>query len=260
MSETDVFSAIAHPTRRRILRCLADRGPASLTQLADGFDESRQAIRKHVRVLTEAELVQLQRCGREQQCVLRAQQLAEVSQWVSLFEDHWDEKLSKLKAFVEQTSRAKPEREGSMAKKKSTNPSTASSSAAKKKTPKVSAVKGKTVAWYIGTLKEPQAEIVRELDALILATAPKATSSIKWAQPVYELDGPFCFLKAAKKHVTFGFWRGVDLRDDAGLLEGTGIKMRHMKLTSTSDIQKAVFKKMIKQAVQFNKELGDPSR
>ena len=82
---------------------------------------------------------------------------------------------------------------------------------AKVPTRKTSPVKGKSVAWYIGTLEDWQQEIVREIDTIVQAAAPKATSSIKWAQPVYESDGPFAFMKAAKKHVTFGFWRGVEL-------------------------------------------------
>ncbi len=66
-------------------------------------------------------------------------------------------------------------------------------------------------------------------------------------------------MKAAKNHVTFGFWRGTDLDDDKGLLEGTGDKMRHIKVRSREDIQKPAFKKLLKQAVKLNKEGGDPS-
>ncbi len=127
------------------------------------------------------------------------------------------------------------------------------------KVAKVSPVKGKSVAWYIGTLEDWQQAIVREIDKIILSAAPKATSSIKWAQPVYESDGPFAFMKAAKKHVTFGFWRGTDLDDEKNLFEGAGKKMRHVKVRSLDDVHKTVFKKMVKQAVKLNKQFGDPS-
>lgn len=255
MSKADVFAAIAHPIRRKILTTLAAEGDVSLTQLAESFCETRQAVRKHVRILSEAQLVELARRGREQRCILRAAQLAEIQEWVALFERFWDTKLQSLKGFVEETS---VQREEVMGKKKAARRTAATPR--KKATPKVSSVKGKTVAWYISELGEPQASIVQALDLLITATIPKATSSIKWAQPVYEADGPFCFIKAAKNHVTFGFWRGVELTDQKGLLEGSGDKMRHIKLKSTDDIQKTVFKALLKEAVRLNRKQGDPSR
>ena len=147
-----------------------------------------------------------------------------------------------------------------MAKKRSSGTQAPKGSSTTRTTPKVSAVKGKTVEWYIGTLEDWQAQIVSDMDKLISSSVPKATSSIKWAQPVYEHDGPFCFIKAAKKHVTFGFWRGVELDDEKGLLEGTGDKMRHIKIRDSGDIRKTVFRTMVKQAVQLNQAHGDPSR
>jgi len=126
---------------------------------------------------------------------------------------------------------------------------------AKKKksaTPKISPVKGKSVAWYISTLEDWQAGIVTDLDKLILSAAPKITSSIKWAQPVYELNEPVAFIKAAKKHVTIGFWRGIELDDAKELLEGEGQKMRHVKIKNGASIPKAELKKMVKQAVKLN--------
>ncbi len=97
----DVFTAIAHPIRRRILSDLEKQGPLTLTRIASNFDESRQAIRKHIGVLSDANLVRLKREGREQRCALHAERLAEIQQWVNLFEAHWDTKLAGLKAFVE---------------------------------------------------------------------------------------------------------------------------------------------------------------
>ena len=138
-----------------------------------------------------------------------------------------------------------------MAKKKAT---------AKKAARKSSPVKGKSVAWYIGTLGDWRADVVGALDELLRKTAPKATSGIKWAQPVYELGGPFCFLKAAKGHVTIGFWRGVELDDPQSLLEGSGDKMRHVKIRENDRIPTAELRKMIRQAVKLNQELGNPTR
>jgi hypothetical protein len=71
----------------------------------------------------------------------------------------------------------------------------------------------KTVDGYIAGLEGWQAEIVSALRQLILDAAPDATESIKWSQPVYEDNGPFCHIKVFKNNVNFGFWRGAELPD-----------------------------------------------
>lgn len=84
--------------------------------------------------------------------------------------------------------------------------------------------------------------------------------SIKWAQPVHESNGPFAYIKAFKNNVNFGFWRGVDIEDTKGLLEGSGSKMRHVKLTSLDDIKESEFADFIRQAVELTKVKGDPTK
>ena len=59
----------------------------------------------------------------------------------------------------------------------------------------------KTVDEYIAGLGDWQADVVAKLRALILEAAPGAKESIKWAQPVYEKNGPFCHIKAFKNSV-----------------------------------------------------------
>jgi hypothetical protein len=63
----------------------------------------------------------------------------------------------------------------------------------------------KTVDGYIAQLEGWKGEIVSTVRRIVLGAAPEARESIKWAQPVYELNGPFCYLKAFKKSVNFGF-------------------------------------------------------
>jgi len=118
----------------------------------------------------------------------------------------------------------------------------------------------KTVDSYIAGLKDWQAEIVSEVRKIILKAAPEADESIKWAQPVYEINGPFAYIKAFKNSVNFGFWRGVDIMDPDGLLQGSGEKMRHFKLTSLDDINAPVFSDYIQQAVKLNLMKGDPTK
>ena len=78
----------------------------------------------------------------------------------------------------------------------------------------------KTVENYIAQLEDWQAEIVSQVRHSILEAAPGANESIKWAQPVYEINGPFAYIKAFKNSVNFGFWRGIDISDPGGAAAG----------------------------------------
>ena len=118
----------------------------------------------------------------------------------------------------------------------------------------------KTVENYIAELEDWQGEIASEVRQIILKAAPEAEESIKWAQPVYELNGPFAYIKAFKNSVNFGFWRGVDIQDPDGLLQGTGEKMRHFKLANLDDVSAAVFSDYVQQSVKLNLTKGDPTR
>ncbi len=119
---------------------------------------------------------------------------------------------------------------------------------------------GKTVDAYIAGLEDWQAEIVSGVRQVLNEAAPDADEAIKWAQPVYSSNGPFAYIKAFKNSVNFGFWRGVDLKDPKGLLQGSGDKMRHVKLTGTDDIDTTAFSDFIVQAVQLNQTKGDPTK
>jgi hypothetical protein len=118
----------------------------------------------------------------------------------------------------------------------------------------------KSVDGYIQGLEAWQAELVKSVRAIVKKAAPEARESIKWAQPVYESDGPFAYIKAFKNAVNFGFWRGVDLDDPQGLLSGDGEKMRHVKLASPEDIDAEQFSAFVKQAVELNLAKGDPTK
>ena len=113
---------------------------------------------------------------------------------------------------------------------------------------------------YIGNLGGWKSDVIAQLRTLVTAAAPEAKESFKWAQPVYELNGPFCYMKAFKNSVNFGFWRGVELDDPHDLLQGSGEKMRHIKLQSTDDIDQEAFSTFVRQAVNLNLEKGDPTK
>ena len=117
-----------------------------------------------------------------------------------------------------------------------------------------------TIDAYAKDLDDWRGEVVRELDALVRKAAPKATGSIKWAQPVYEQNGPFAYVKAFTSAVNFGFWRGTDLSDPEGALEGTGDRMRHVKIKSAEDVNLERFTAWVKEAVALNDSKGDPTK
>lgn len=118
----------------------------------------------------------------------------------------------------------------------------------------------KSVESYIAKLKGEQKAIVEHLHKLVLETAPKVKHSIKWAQPVYEESGPFAHIKAFSSHVNFGFWRGAQLPDPRKLLSGAGDRMRHIKVTKVSDINRKAYQDFIKAAIELNAKYGDPTK
>lgn len=96
----DVFQAIADPTRREVLRLLAEK-ERPISEITAHFPMSRTAIAKHLQVLSEAELVSGQKVGREKIYRLHPEPLTELKQWLSFYEKFWENKLSILKNIVE---------------------------------------------------------------------------------------------------------------------------------------------------------------
>jgi len=96
----DVFQAIADPTRRRMLTLLADK-EMPIAAISECFPITRTAVNKHLHVLSDAGLVSSKKVGRETRYRLQPEPLAEIKQWLSFFEQYWDEKLFALKMFVE---------------------------------------------------------------------------------------------------------------------------------------------------------------
>lgn len=117
----------------------------------------------------------------------------------------------------------------------------------------------KTIEGFIAAQDDWRGEAAREIDAIVREAAPQAVGSIKWAQPVYEQGGPFAFLKINKAHLTFGFWRGTELTDPDGILEGKGDRMKHVKLRSMADIDRDQLAAWVKEAVHLNEVEGNPT-
>ena len=95
----DVFQAIADPTRREIINLIAQK---SLTpnSVADSFDVSRQAISKHIKILTECGIIAIQQQGRERYCYVQAEKLDEVADWLHNFRALWEDRFDKLDTIL----------------------------------------------------------------------------------------------------------------------------------------------------------------
>ncbi|MCM3439529.1 ArsR/SmtB family transcription factor [Metabacillus halosaccharovorans] len=96
----DVFQAIADPTRREVLRLLAKRN-LPITEITAHFPISRTAITKHLTILSEAELVSGKKVGREKIYQLHPEPLIELKDWLSYYEQFWENKISMLRHLVE---------------------------------------------------------------------------------------------------------------------------------------------------------------
>lgn len=93
--EQDVFGAISHPARRRMLDLLieADR---SVNAIAGQFHMSRPAVSQHLRILLDAGLVTEQRHGRERRYQLVPERLGLVRDWIAHYERFWDDHLQRF--------------------------------------------------------------------------------------------------------------------------------------------------------------------
>ena len=119
----------------------------------------------------------------------------------------------------------------------------------------------KTIDEYIeGLGGDWRSATVADLRRVVDEAAPDAKASIKWAQPVWESNGPFAYVKAFGRSVNIGFWRGAQLDDPAGILEGDGDRMKHVTLREGDAIPADALAGFVKQAVELNRELGNPAQ
>lgn len=94
---TDVFTALADPTRRQVLSLVAEGRARTATELAAALPVTRQAVSKHLAVLEDAELVDGQRAGRTTQFRATPAPLADAIAWMAEVGGRWDERLERLR-------------------------------------------------------------------------------------------------------------------------------------------------------------------
>ena len=91
----DVFQAIADPTRRAIITLIALQAMTP-NAIAEHFDSSRQAVSKHLRILTECELVKQEQQGREIYYKLEIKKMKEIEKWLDQLRKLWEERFNQL--------------------------------------------------------------------------------------------------------------------------------------------------------------------
>jgi len=97
----DVFQAIADPTRRAILTLIALQAMTP-NALAEHFDTSRQAVSKHIKVLTECQLVNQEQSGREIYYYCNLKKMKEVDEWLEPFRRLWEKRFDQLDNVLKQ--------------------------------------------------------------------------------------------------------------------------------------------------------------
>lgn len=91
----DIFQAIADPTRRAIITLIALQ-PMTPNAIADNFHTTRQAVSKHLRILSECELLKQKQEGREIYYSLDIEKMKEIDIWLNQFKEIWEARYNQL--------------------------------------------------------------------------------------------------------------------------------------------------------------------
>jgi len=102
----DIYQAIADPTRRGILVLIALQAMTP-NAIADNFNTTRQAVSKHLRILTECELVKQEQQGREIYYSLQIEKMKEIDIWIEQFRKIWEARFNQLDAVLSNLKKQK---------------------------------------------------------------------------------------------------------------------------------------------------------
>ena len=103
---SQTFQALADPTRRAILAKLAQseaKGGATVGELAEPFDMSLPAVSRHLKVLTDAGLIERSTEAQWRRCSLRGEGLRAASDWIDFYRRFWEQQFDRLDAFLKRT-------------------------------------------------------------------------------------------------------------------------------------------------------------
>ncbi len=100
MMKRDIFQAIADPTRRAIIALIAIQAMTP-NAIAEHFDTSRQAVSKHLRILTECEVIRQEQKGREIYYQLEIEKMKEIDEWLEQYRKIWETRFEQLDEVLE---------------------------------------------------------------------------------------------------------------------------------------------------------------
>ena len=105
----DIFQAIADPTRRAIIALIALQAMTP-NAIAENFHTTRQAVSKHLRILTECELVAQEQRGREIYYSLEIEKMKEIDQWLEQYRKIWETRFNQLDDVLATIKKQKEEK------------------------------------------------------------------------------------------------------------------------------------------------------
>ena len=112
---------------------------------------------------------------------------------------------------------------------------------------------GKSADSWFESLDLPLFSIANKLRELIKNIDSEIIETLKWGMPNYEKDGAICALRTGNGYIALQFYNGKNLHDPDSLLEGSGKKMRHIKIWNETDIIETLFISWIKEASKKSK-------
>jgi DNA-binding transcriptional ArsR family regulator len=108
---SQTFSALADPTRRAILARLA-AGAATVGDIAEPFDMSLPAVSRHLKVLTDAGLIERHTEAQWRRCELRGEGLRAAADWIEEYRRFWEQQFDRLEAYLKRTAPKGPQPKG----------------------------------------------------------------------------------------------------------------------------------------------------
>lgn len=98
----DAFYALAEPRRRRVMELLATRGSLSATQICKEFEVTPQAISQHLKVLREANLIQMEKRAQRRIYEINPKPMGELKDWADMVTSMWNSRFDALGNALEE--------------------------------------------------------------------------------------------------------------------------------------------------------------
>jgi len=114
---------------------------------------------------------------------------------------------------------------------------------------------------YLKSVAESVRPVAVALRRLVLKAAPSLTERMRYGMPQYVRDKhTVVYIMPAADHVNLGFYDGVDLDDPKKLLDGTGKRLRHVKVRNVQEVRSLALSTLIEEAVRVREKIGRPPK